>query len=882
MSWLDGLRHRVRTLLRPAEFERELKEELELHKSLQDANGGGRLGNRTMVMESVRGQTLLAWSDLVRQDVTYAWRSIRRTPGVAATVVITLALGVGVNGAVFSVLDQLYLRYPAGVVEPEGIRRIWTRFTTVDGKVFNSLALTYPQYRTIADQWGEPSTLAVTRIPFGFRLGGTRAGRLTMLAFTTGNYFTLLGVGPDKGRLFTQAESQPGAASRQVVLSHRYWQSALGGDESIIGKRIKLDTLDWEVIGVAQAGFDGIDRRIVDAWAPLGSVPGADERRFEGKTLWDTPRMATFTAFGRPGTSVDEPQFEHRATNALRVANAETLGKDLNAGTVVRLGNIIEARGPRAADRDEMLAMRLQLAACIALLIATTNIANLLLVRTVSRRREIAVRLALGISRVRLIRLITIESCVLAALASVVAGGAAWAGGRMLQSLLLPDIKFAQSAFQPRVFGVTLLVALATGLVAGVVPALRFSRPDLTLDLKDGVRGARRYGSRIQTGLVVAQAALSLTLLSGAALVTRSLQNVEGVDIGYDRSQVTFVWMAYDPGTMPAEAEQAARVSDVEAQLRGRNGVLAVGTSAMLPMGGFIIRSFWWGADSSRSLNNTFPFGYAVGPGYFDAAGLRLLAGRTFTAASDGEVVVNLALAKLLWPRDNAVGQCMHFESRDAACTVVTGVVTTATTGDILEAPRPQYYLPIGSALTKQMGGNTLVVRARRDAAPAALADAIALLKQALPKGYPQTMTMADLVEPKYRSWRLSAELFTALGALALLVAVVGIYSSVAYSVNQRTHEFGVRVALGAQVRDVLDLVVGEGVRVVSIGIAVGIVLAYASTRFVASLLYGVEPTDLSAMILASAILLLAALAASVIPAWRAARVDPVGALRGE
>jgi predicted permease len=886
MSWIDGLRHRVRTVLRPGAYAQELADEFSHHRELHGAGGGSPFGNATYHREETRRMTWLAWTDLLRQDVGYAWRSIRRTPAVTAMVVITLALGVGVNGAVFNVLDQLYLRDPAGVVNAGGVRRIWTKHTrTGGGPIFYSRAMAYPQYKVAAEQWGDTAALAVMTLRGDFKLGGTRAGVSTNVLFASANYFTLLGIRPFKGRFFTAAEAATGVVTNQIVLSHRYWQTALAGDEAIIGKRIKLDTSEWEVIGIAQPGFDGIDLRAEQAWAPLGSLPGAVSARYETGSIWTSPRYLSFFTFGRLPTGTSAVDFERRSTAAMRDANRQFYGAFADTLSTLSLGGIIESRGPATPRQEELIITRLQVVALIVLIIAVANVVNLLLARAVSRRREIAVRLALGISRARLVRLITIESVVLAMLAAVAALFTAWWGGSVLRTQLMSDITFVQPAIHAHVVWVTLGVALACGVLAGVIPALQFSKPELTADLKEGTRAGGRRRSRLRDGLLVAQAALSVTLLVGATLLVRTLRNIQSIDIGFDTSHVFYASAGYDPGTAPPMAERIARIQEVEQRMAGRNGVAAVGRTALFPMGGFSFWSFWWGSDSSQSLQKTPPVGFAVGAKFFEASGMRVLAGRTFDdgPAAEGQLVVNDALAKLLWPGQDAIGQCVRFDKSTEPCTIVTGVVSTASRGELIEQPQPQYYLPIGVKRTENMGGTILVVRTAPGANLAAVeADAMALIKQALPNSYPQVRAMEEIVAPKYRPWRLGARLFAGVGLLALIVAVVGIYSTVAYSVGQRTHEFGVRIALGAQLRDIVNQVVGEGVRVVAVGIGIGVALAFAAGRLVKSLLYGVEPTDLSAMILAAVVLLGAAVAASVLPAWRAGRADPVGALRRE
>ncbi len=884
MSWFDGLRHRLRTVLRPGEYAREMDEEMRLHRELHSANGGVGFGNGTYHKEEARRFTWLAWFDLLQQDTSYAWRSIRRTRGVTAMIVITLALGIGVNAAVFSVLDQLYLRVPAGVVDGDGIRRIWMKNTRTSGPAFYSRAVSYPHYQRLAEVWGGEDRLAVMTTHGGFRLGGTLAGVSTDIHFTSANYFPLLGVHPQLGRFYTDAESRPGTVTRQVVLSDKYWRANFGVDRAIVGQRIKLDTLEWEVIGVAQPGFDGIDLRANAVWAPLGSIPRADTPRGAMPTLWASPRYLSFWTFGRMSSGQNLADFERQATAVARDAGREFYGAQADTLTTVHAASIIESRGPATATQEEIITTRLMGVALIVLIIACANVVNLLLARAVTRRREIAVRLALGISRKRLIRLITIESVVLALMAAAAALLTAWWGGTLLRGQLMADITFVQSALHAHVVWATLAVSLACGLIAGVIPAVQFSKPQLVADLKDNARSSGRQKSQLRDGLVVAQAALSVMLLVGAALFVRTLQNIEGIDIGFDRGRTIFANMSYDPGKAPPIAERIAKIEEVEERLRGRTGIEVVGRTALFPMGGFSFWTFWWGSDSSQSLNKLPPVGYAVGSKFFAASGMRVLRGRAFDdgAAGEGQVMVNDALAKQLWPGVEAVGQCIRFEKSDAPCSIVTGVVSTASRDQLIERPQPQYYLPIGTKRTEGMGGTILVVRTMPGASEAAIREVTAMLKQALPMGYPVIRPMEQIVEPKYRPWRLGAKLFTGVGLLALLVALVGIYSTVAYSVGQRTHEFGVRVALGAKLSDVLNQVVGEGVRVVFVGVALGVALTLAASRLVSSLLYGVEPNDVSAMLLAGSTLILVAIIAALVPAWRAARVDPVGALRGE
>jgi putative ABC transport system permease protein len=891
MSFLDGLRHKLRTVFRPGEYERELAEEFRHHRELDaaqqaDADAAARrFGNTTYHMEEVRRMTWLSRLDLLKQDAGYAWRSIRRTRGVTAMIVITLALGIGVNAATFSVLDQLYLRYPAGVGDPEGVRRIWTKHTRTIGANVYVTGFAYPQFGLLAEAAGGHQHLAVSARRSDHRLGGTRAGPLTDVLYTSGNYFTLLGLRPEIGRFYTDAESRPGTVTRQVVISHQLWSTHFGANRGILGQPIKLDTLTFEVIGVAQKGFTGVDLRGTHVWAPLGSLPGADAPRGPAPTLWASPRYISFTVIGRFPDRAAEVAFEQRATRLYRESSLTFYGpQQADTLATVHVASIIEARGPASARQEEVIATRLQGVALIVLIIACANVVNLLLSRAVTRRREIAVRLALGISRSRLIRLITLEAVMLAMLAAGAALLTAWWGGSLLRSQLMAGVNFAQPPLHAHVVWATIGVALACGLIAGIIPAVQYSRPQLTNDLKDSGRSNARQRSRLRDGLVVAQAALSLVLLVGATLCVRTLQNIQGIDLGFDRDRVLYAQMAYEPGQAPPMTERLARIAETEERLRGRPGIETVGRAGITPMGGMSFWSFWWGNDSSHSLRQEEPFGFAVSANFFAATGMRLLRGQVFAdgPAGEGQVVVNETFSRLLWPHDDPLGRCIRFDANNAPCHIVTGVVSTVSSGNLFERPKAQFYLPIGTHQTRNLGGTVLVVRMLPGGEEAARREISSLLKQAIPVGYPTITTMNESLDGKYRPWRLGAQLFTGVSLLALLVALVGIYSTVAYSVGQRAHEFGVRVALGARINDVLNQVVAEGVRAVTVGIVIGVVLALLGGRLIASMLFGVQPNDMAAMIFSASTMLLVAIVASVIPAWRAARADPVSALRGD
>ena len=886
MSWLDGFRHRVRGLLRPVSHEEELREEMQLHEDLDAMQLGDKsaarrhFGNRTWYQEEVRRMTWLARLDTIRQDLGYAWRSVRRSPGFTAMVVLALALGVGLNAATFSVIDQLYLRPPAGVANPDEVRRVWIESFRVAGRTSSTReAVNFPMFRAAAAAYGDTSRFAAIALISDYRLGGTRAGPLVDIVYATSNYFDVLGVQPSLGRFFTAAEDQIGAP-RTVVVSHQMWRTQLGADSTIIGRTILLDTTRFTVLGVAPDGFMGIDIDPAHLWAPMRTYPQMEW--LQGK-LFESERMYIFRGFYRRAAGRSDDAFERLGSLRLRELSREQW--QVNPDTLLNVftGPVLQARGPGDQDQEFIITTRLGGVAIIVLLIACANVVNLLLARATDRRREIAVRLALGISRARLVRMLTTETVLLALLAASAAMLTAWWGGTALRALLLPNVEWTGSAMHWRVIVFTLGIAVAAGAFAGLIPAVQFSNPRLTRALKDGgeVRGRRRF--TLRSGLLVTQAALSVMLVAGAGLFVRSLHNVQEIDIGYDAGQLLFGRVAFDPGRTPPIAVRAEKVRAVQERLRGRPGVEGTALVSMEPMRGLSFKSFYWGSDSSESIRKDFPSYMAVTPEFFRTAGIRVVRGRLFDVgvAGNHQVIVNEAMAKQLWPGQEALGQCLRFGKREAPCHVVTAIVETVSQRGVIESPQPQYYLPVGSSEASQPA-MALVVRARAGGEAIATRQIASLLQQEFPDGYPTITPMLENLESEYRPWKLGAALFTGFGLLALAVALVGIYSSISYSVSQRKREFGVRIALGAQMRDILNLVLSEGLRVVLIGIAVGIAFGLAAGKLISALLFGVQPNDPSTILMVSSGLLVVAGLAALVPALRASRVDPAMSLRAD
>ncbi|HEX5435896.1 MAG TPA: FtsX-like permease family protein [Gemmatimonadaceae bacterium] len=536
------------------------------------------------------------------------------------------------------------------------------------------------------------------------------------------------------------------------------------------------------------------------------------------------------------------------------------------------------------------MATRLVGVAAIVLLIACANIANLLLARAVQRRREIAVRLALGITRGRLIAQLFAESALLALMGGAAAILLAFWAGLLLRMLLLPGITWAGPPVDLRVVGFTAGVTLLTALLAGLAPAVRGSRADLGMALKAGWRSGLGGGgaTRLRAALLVVQAALSVVLLVGAGLFVQSLVRARNVDLGVDAGRL----IALTPrpsaqsgsDTLPPAFD--ARMAEVAERVRALPGVAGVTTAAISPLLGEM--SGPWSVPGRDSLPRLPHAENYVSPSYFSTVGTRIVAGRAFTPAdrkgAAHVAIVNETLAHAVWPHEHALGQCieMGMQSDALPCTTVVGVAHDTHEMNVVEPAFMQIYQPLAQQPPGPVRSRSLIVRATGD--PHRLVAPLrTLMRSEFPRGWTVRVTLLEAeIAPQLRPWRLGTMMFGAFGLLALVVAGVGLYSVVSYSVAQRTHEIGVRVALGARARDVVQLVLGHSVRVTLIGVGVGCVVAVAAGTLIASLLYDTSVHDPLVFGAVAAVLLAVAVLASVIPARRATRVDPMDALRAE
>jgi predicted permease len=649
----------------------------------------------------------------------------------------------------------------------------------------------------------------------------------------------------------------------------------------VIGSSIVFDNAQYTIVGIAPPGFTGPELHAAEAWIPM-SVASANVT-----TNWPQSWNAQWLKIvARVKPSMTDRQIHDDLTAVLR--NSYTgKNKSLRAGEVDVRPLWFDRGGKPSAAVD--VSRWLLGVAMVVLLIACANVANLLLARGVSRRREIAVRLALGVSRGRLTRLLLAESTLLAVIGGLGAVGLAYAGSRVMRTTLLHDIAWPESTIDPRLLAFTALIAITTGLVVGVVPALHASRPDVAAALVGSARGGVALRSRLRTSLVMTQAALSVILLVGAGLFVRSLWKVRNLDHGFQPDRVIVGRMSWpSTGGGPEDAEHVRQkqlirrgLERVQRMPEVEHAAIAVGTPFI---SGFSVDLKVPGRDSIPNLPGGGPYVSAVTSDYFATVGARLLRGRVFRA-NEGEgtervVVVNETMARALWPNEDAVGKCVITGDSETRCSQVVGIVADARRFGLREKPAMQYYVPFGQE--KGFGGSAILVRPTGSLS-ALLEPVRRMLVDVAPDLlFARVETLQDNLDPQVRPWRLGATMFGIFGALAMIVAAIGLYSVIAYGVTQRRHELGVRVALGARTSNIIALVVRSGMATSIVGVAIGIVAALLGGRFIESLLFDTSAHDPLVFAGVATVLAAVSLIATLVPAGRAARVDPATALRAD
>jgi putative ABC transport system permease protein len=820
----------------------------------------------------------------LRQDAAYALRGFRRQPGFALAVVLTLGIGIGANAVMFGLLDRLLLRPPAHVADAGSVMRF--QLTESDAGISESWTNESMAWRTYLDQRDHAGYFASAAAYFTqpeMAVGRGEGASKARVTLATPSYFGLLGVQPARGRFYGEAEDRPEAPEAVAVVSWHYAERALGGADEALGSRLFLGSRTYTVIGVTPKGFNGVDLDAVDAWIPFhAGAPDIVGRSGEWRETYNWQWLKVLARL-KPGITRERASDE--ATRVQRAAVEKIPNVDHRA-----TAELVPLRGfdrKAVSHARERVALWLASVAFVVLLIVCANVANLLLARAASRRREIAVRLALGVGRGRLVRQLLAESLLLALGGGVVALAIARWGGAVLRATVLPTVTWVDSPLDWRVAGITALATLVTGLLTGLAPALQASRPALTSALKQGAAGGGTSRFRLRGGLLAAQAGLSLLLLVGAGLFVRSLWRVVHTDIGYQPSRLLVAEVDLDLAGYPRPAQHGFYLQALE-RMRGLPGVERAALAINSP--------FWTmhstrirltDRDSTPRVPNGGPYYNGVTSDYFATLGMRAIAGRLFAAedraGSQPVMVINQRMGEFFWPGGNPLGKCVRIGADSLPCAEIVGVVANARVNAIQERSAAMYYVPLDQAQRLGLSqSRMLFLKTRRDPAGQISEVRRAFLGLGTNLPLPQVRTFQSQIDPEIQPWRLGASMFGVFGLLALLVAAIGLYSVMSYAVVQRTREFGIRSALGASSPQIVRAVMRDGLGLVVIGIAGGAAIALLLGRLLEPLLYQTSPRD--PLVLAGVIgtLLVASGAAVLVPARRATRVDPLEALRAD
>ncbi len=804
-------------------------------------------------------------------DARVAWRTLRHSPVLSLVAVASLAIGIGANTTIFSIVNALLVRPRPGIVET-GLVDVGR---TQDGTGFDNMSyLNYVDYRDAGR--GVLSGLAALRMdPRPVSLGADDGARRIYGQSVSGNYFDVLGVRPALGRSFRPEEDAAAGDHHVVVLSHRFWRDEFGAGRPAIGSIIRLNGEPFTVIGVAPEHFTGTMVVGADVWMPLHALAPSG--------LLDSRASVWLVAIGRlaPGVTIDQAQ-------AVLAATAERLRRaypDDNKGKGVRV--LRSSAFPDQLGTMVTAFMSLLMALVgLVLLIASVNVAGLLLARAADRRREMAIRLALGSGRARLVRQLLTESLALFA-AGGAAGLALAAWMRHLVLAFIPQLPVPVAIDLPldvRVLAFTAVISLAAGLLTGLAPALHASRGAIVPALKDDGQGTGGRTLRVRNILVASQVALTMVLVVAAGLFLRALQGAGRIDPGFDPTNVEIASLDLSLSAH-TEASGGALIDALLDRVRAIPGVQSAAVAVDLPLDGS-----GFGLGGVRPSDRQLPDGglpsldwNIVSPAYHRTMGIAIVAGRAFLD-SDRQgtprvAIINQTLAAQLWPGQSPIGRHLINLQPDGDLDLeVVGVEKDLKYRSLGEKPRPFIYVPMAQRYFQRF---SLVVK--RAGGPSTVPAVRAIVRQ-LDANLPviDAQALTAYVGVGLLPQRLAVSVAGSLGAVGLLLAAIGIYGVIAYAVSRRRREIGLRMALGAQPSDVVRLVLAQGARLAAIGIGVGLLLALGASRLVAGLLYGIGPGDPVTYAVAAVVLAGMTIAACWVPARRAAAVDPMTALRSD
>jgi len=872
----------LRSLYRKKQVEQEMDEELRGYvdaaakdrmrsgMSPKDALRAARveMGSMDAVKEEVRSTGWESRLETLGQDVRYGLRQLKRNPGFTAVVVITLALGIGANSAVFSVLNGLFLR-ALPVPAPERVVSFSdTNFTWAD----------YVAYRDQAKSFASLS--ADHAFPFTANLNSTHPPQHIYGTLVTGNFLTTLQVKPILGRGFLPDEDQLSSPKPVVILSYQFWRTRFGGDNEILGKTIRLNNTDCTVVGVMPSDLRTVDMGMApDLWAPMATLPQLDVTEAQWHPF--TSDEQGFWIFGRlkSGASRREAQAE---VNVIHDRLHPAAGNEMKRPVALATDGVFPGELGKMFLGGSAVVMAV---AGLVLLIACVNIANLLLARGTSRRREIAIRLAMGAGRGRVIRQLMIGNLMLAFLGAAAGLFLAWAASKAVAGVELPLNWPIVLNFTPdlRVLWVTVLIAVLTSLVFGLAPSARTTRVDLNSSLRDHDTASTAFAtSWTRQALVTVQVAVSVVVLAAALLFLHSLWNGFSIDLGFRPDKLLIATL--DTTAQGYSKERSAIFfRQLEEQVSALPGVRSASIVAPLPLGIYSSGSSVSVPGTSRSVDANR---HVVGPRFFETMGIPILKGRSFRdipASSPPVAIINRALAERLFPSQDPIGQRLHWWNKEYEIAGVAGDAKSKTIGEALVPCLYQLAAQNAEDLASFSSvGIFLVVRTAGE--PKAVAPLVEREVARLDPGLPVygVETMQEQVGKSLVLARLTASFLGVFGFLALTLAAVGLYGLMSYSVAARTREIAIRTALGASAGKTLTLLARQGLRTVGVGLGIGLAASLGVGRLVSSLLYGVRSVDPVTFVTVPVVLLGVACLAIFAPARQASKVDPMVALRHE
>lgn len=887
LAFLRMLWFRISSLFNRRRLERDLSDELQLHRELledearqhgADASAARReaalrLGNETSIRERSRDWWSFAWLEAVAQDTRYSLRFLARSPGFTFIAILSLALGIGANAAVFTVVDRLLLSAPAHITEPGSLHLVNVRRIRREGEprpFYN--ALTFPE--AFALRTGNSfATVTPYMAPSRVRLGrGPDAPRIKE-SLVDGAFFRVLGVKPVRGRFFAPDDDREGAEPAAVI-SHAFWQRQFGGADSAIGSRIRTSALEITIIGVAPEEFTGVEMDAADYWITLGA---AAPTRIQKD--WKNWRGFAVRAVVRLNPGVTLPTADAEGTLLLRRI-PDRQGQAPTEETVA-LGPVIAARGPAEQSAEVKVSTRLVIASGLVLLAACANLANLLLVRALARRREIAMRLAIGISRRRLVGQMAVEALLIAFAGTAAALLVAqWAGGA-LRTLVFPTLQWSSGTVNLRVIVFAATCAVAVSLLATIAPAIRMTRADVSKALRSAAPQLVMSTGRLRQGLLVLQVALSVLLVVGGAVFAQSLRRAYEFDMGVDLDRIVVTRLFLEADTIGGAGR---RLMMEEGARRARTiaGVERVALATSVPLLGNSVQQIRVPGQDSAGLAVL----WEVTPELVPTVGFRVLRGRTFTEddvrAGGSAILATETLATRLFRGQDPIGRCARVGADTSPCLTIVGVVRDLRQWSLRDEEAPAALVAVAEPELNSSTGAYIVTRTNGDTKRL-----VPELQRLFRDIHPDMATMeirrySEALDHDYRPLRLGSAMFGSFAVLAVFLAAVGLYGVLSFTVTQRTSEFGVRAALGAHRGRIVRHVMGGGLGIVGAGLALGGLASWFASSAIQSLLFNTEVRAVTPYAVAALVLGLVAVIASAIPAWRASSVDPAIALRAE